>query len=95
MTRSAQTRSTNGLVTPFSGAASPYSGAAYSPSLASSDDDDDDDWGTGGSSGFDGAGEPGDNFIQPLGAPLVLLLFAALYGVVKLFSMHKTKTKPQ
>ncbi len=92
MTRSAQTRSTNGLVTPFSGAASPYSGAAYSPSLASSDDDDD-DWGTGGSSGFDGAGEPGDNFKQPLGAPLVLLLFAALYGVAKLFSMHKTKIK--
>ncbi len=88
--RSVQTRSTNGLVTPFSGAASPYSGAAYAPSLASSDDDDD-DWGTGGSSGFDGAGEPGDNFKQPLGAPLALLLFAALYGLLKLFSNHKTK----
>lgn len=68
-----------GMVAPFSNAPTPFTGGVAS--YAS----DDDDWGAGGGSGFDNPGEPGNPFKQPLGAPFVMLFFAALYAIRRKF----------
>lgn len=83
-------RSTNGLTEPFDRSVSPFSSTVRSRSV--SNDDDGDDYDSGGSSGFDGPGEAGDDFKTPLGAPLTLLLFAAGYAFVK-NTFRKRETK--